>query len=430
MPAPITAPAPTQAQPQRGFFNRWFGGGARQPAPRPMVQAPPVIRVNPRQSGVSFLPRNDAELSNVRTISPGINVATLPNGNRVRYSEVNGTRTYIAAQSTDPRTGASVTQRFNKAGALKAMKFKFKGGKALWTHFHKNNSRQVIAVEANGTRVVSNIGRGGYVQRGFFVDGAQVYSRTYFNPSTRLVYSTRYIVDPNGFQVYAPRFRFSEPFYSGIISGTSWQAMSYESGWGWNADARFLSPSAPTLGYFGANSIYSSPLEWITDYVIADTLSDATMPSDGDQAPGQTSGSITPQMKSVIASQIRQEVLAEQNGNSVPLRYILRNQSYLYLSNEALELPMADQDDECTIDAGDVVQVSTRIPLDGNLDALVLVQVIASRNTHSACVPGTQSFMTVGQLLEMKNRFAERVETGVRAMNDQQGQGGNSALLK
>jgi hypothetical protein len=286
--------------------------------------------------------------------------------------------------------------------------------------------RRVELARPGGQVVVASAPGHGYVQRPIVVRNTTIIKRTYLQngvPMARFYRPHMF----NGVALYAYRpVRYYRPAYYRWAYNPWRVPVVYV--WGW---AR-----SPWYGYYGGYfspySRYSSPSEWLTDYLIAETLQSAYQERiaanstlTNNYAGGQA---ITPETKQAISEEVRRQIdvlRMEQNqvsnpGGSVTTIFsdnaqhvFVANSSYLYNSDGG----------ECTVHEGDVLLMTGAPP--ANADSADLV-MLSSRGQD--CARGSTVSAPLQDLQEMHNAMMATVDRGLGEMQAKKGQDGIPAL--
>jgi hypothetical protein len=285
--------------------------------------------------------------------------------------------------------------------------------------------RRVELARPGGQVVVARAPGHGYVQRPIMVRNTTLIKRTYMQngvPVARF-YRPRMFNSVPLF-VYRPVRYYRPAFYRWAYN--PWRLrVVYE--WGW---AR-----APWYGYYGGYfspyPMYASPSEWLTDYLIAETLESAyqeRMAANSTLTNNYAGGqAITPETKQAISEEVRRQIDAlrlEQSevshGGSVTTIFsdnaqhvFVANSSYMYNSDAG----------ECMVNEGDLLLMTGALPTNA---ASADVVVLSSRGTD--CAKGSRVSVPLQDLQEMYNAMMATVDRGLGEMQAKQGRDGIPAL--
>jgi hypothetical protein len=317
--------------------------------------------------------------------------------------------------------------------------------------------RRIVTVRPDRSRVVSMGPGRGYVERPYIVRGGTTYvQRTYVvNRITYTqVYRTTYYRGVSYYD-YVPPYYYRPRFYVWVYN--PWRAPVYYR-WSWYA------APPPWYTYYGPYfvpaPVYPSAAFWLTDFLLAESLRaayEARMEAEANaaaaqayqpppppppQAPGYTT-QITPELKEAIAEEVRQQLAAEQqvapaapqppaaepqgaltvpqqpaaSGPEAPPAALDPAQRLFVVSSNLAVPSMGGQ--ECELTPGDIV---TRLDDTPNNSNRVRVSVSSSKGND--CRVGSTLMVQVSDLQEMHNQFREQVDSGLKTLASNSGQGG------
>jgi len=147
-------------------------------------------------------------------------------------------------------------------------------------HHGLDGGRRVSVERRDGSRLVAERGRPGYVQRGYNFHGHEFARRSYYFHGRQYDRFYRgYGYRGVELNVYAPGYYFAPGFYGWAYN--PWAApIAYGWGWGGNPWYGFYG------GYFTPFAVYPSAAFWLTDYLIAADLQAAYAAAAGDGGGG------------------------------------------------------------------------------------------------------------------------------------------------
>ncbi len=316
--------------------------------------------------------------------------------------------------------------------------------------------RTIISERPNHGRLVSMGSHRGYLEHPVNYHGHDYYQRTYVHGDHRFTRDyTRYQYHGREFNHYVPRYTYAPAFYG-------WAYYPWDSPaaymWGWASSAWF----ACNTGFFGPSSSYQSGANWLADYYLSQTLSDsfdagsqagaascpasdgqvadenlagtnasddngqtadANAPGDDTSAPADTP--ITPDIKQMIADEVKQQLAFENAAAAKPDQAPMLDglpqvmvPNHLFVVDQVQNVTTADGQ-QCALSAGDVIKL-TAAPPDGATTAGLTVV-----STHKGdCPAGTTVTLSLDSLQEMHNNFRAQLDSGLQALRDQQGKGG------
>jgi len=431
----------------------------QQPKVQPRYQQPKaqLPQLQQRQTPARMLPAAESQqqiqnLNRNRGTMTGINRIALPKGQvGVRPD---GSRTIVASggrqfQVRPNGTVASVslsggrTATFRPNGAFATV---HTGGMQI-THGLRGE-RQVVTVRPDHSRVVSMGLHQGYVERPYMVRGGQTYvQRTYIvnNVTYERVYRSYYYRGVPYYS-YVPPYYFHPVFYGWAYN--PWRARVYYR-WPWYI-AR-----PPWYSYWGAYfapaPYYPSAAFWLTDFLLANSLqaayeagreaqANADAQANAYQPPPETyqppppgaqgTSQITPEMKEAIAEEVSRQLAAEQQQSASPATpppapsgaeaapAALDPARRLFVVSSNLTLSTTDGQD-CELTPGDII---TR--LDDTPDANNQVRVSVSNSKGNDCRVGATLMAQVSDLQDMQNHLREQMDSGLKTLADNSGQGG------
>ena len=289
-------------------------------------------------------------------------------------------------------------------------------------------ARRVIIDRPDHSRVVLMGHNRGYIQHPYMFGGHAYFQRTYYlhgHPQVRIY--RPYYFHGLYLQAYAPVHVYPHALYA--WAGAAWSApVAYQ--WSWQG--------SPWNGYYGAYfapyPAYPAPVYWLTDYMVANSLSDAYDNQVGaaalPPAPGsafQSTGAITPDAKAALATEIQRDIQIEQQANATQgspssdsatsgiAGMLSDGQQHTFLTLESLTAAGAGGQ-ECGLGEGDVLGVNSA-PGPNAID--VNVQVLSS---HAGdCIPGSTVMVSIENLQDMQNEMMANLDSGLATLASQQG---------
>ncbi len=300
------------------------------------------------------------------------------------------------------------------------------------THHNLGGGRRVSVERLDGSRVVGERGRRGYVERGYSYHGHDFGRRSYFYHGHE--YNRFY--RGYGFRglmlnVYAPGSYYGAGFYGWAYN--PWAA-PIAFGWGWGGN--------PWYGYYGGYfqpyAVYPSAAFWLTDYIISQDLQAAYA---AHQEAGEEAGTpvaaggqpaLTPEVKQMIADEVKNQLALEsqeatQNaanqdvdpGSSGIARLLSDGRPHVFVAGGNLDVTDASGQ-ECVVSDGDTLQMQTAPPSDATTANLV---VLSSKGKPECQISLTVQIQLT-DLQEMQNHMRETIDQGLKDLQDKQGTGG------
>jgi hypothetical protein len=299
-------------------------------------------------------------------------------------------------------------------------------------HHGLNGNRRVSVARPDGSRVVSERGRPGYVQRGYSYHGHDFGRRAYYYHGHEYNrYYRGYGYRGVYLNVYAPGFYYGPGFYGWAYH--PWGApIAFVWGWG----------GSPWYGYYGGYfapyPVYPSASYWLTDYMLSQDLQSAYA---AHQEAGETDGApsaasappeLTPDVKQQIADEVRDQLALENQeatqaaqhqdvdpGSSGIARMLGDGHPHVFVAGSTLDLVDADGQ-ECGISDGDVLALQTPPSADATAADLV---VMASKGGQE-CQKSTTVTVQLADLQEMQNQMRATIDQGLQELQAKQGKGG------
>lgn len=287
---------------------------------------------------------------------------------------------------------------------------------------------RIVETGRPGARVVSyGVNRGfaerplrpGYISRTYVV-GGRSYARVYREYRYRGIAYYRYV----------PTVYYGPGFYAWAV--TPWGApVGYA--WGSGLTAPWFGFYA---GYFTPYPAYTSPDLWLTDYLFAENLRLAYENQQAGNA-GQASAppsniepapvALSPEMKALIADEVRQQLAAERRDAVEPVEPSPQqsavgseqlpsalNQRFFVVPSDLDLTTAAGQ--ACTLTPGDIIQRKGQtVTTDGG----VAVEVVSSKLAD--CAAGYGATVQLADLQEMHNQFREQIDSGLQKLAEHQG---------
>lgn len=300
-------------------------------------------------------------------------------------------------------------------------------------HHGLNGNRRVEVVRADRSRIVVERGRGGYVQHPYMYRGREFARRTYYYRGHTYDHFYRsYAYRGVYVHVYAPAAYYRPAFYGWVYH--PWVAPVVYT-WGWAND-----PWYGQYGYyFRPYPVYISAPLWLTDYVVAASLSDAyqaqmdaAAAAQPASAPPPDAAPLTPQTKDLIAGEVQRQIEIEgseaagaaQNadpdpGSSGIERMLTDGAPHVFVAGNSLDV-IDSAGAECAVSEGDALQLSAPPPPNSTA---ATVLVLSSKGGQE-CRAGNSVAVEAADLQEMQNHMRELIDQGLGELETNQGKGG------
>jgi hypothetical protein len=326
------------------------------------------------------------------------------------------------------------------------------GGEIMDVRSPKNNmsiqhgldgSRRVTVEQPDGSKVFATNRGTPFVQHPYLYQARPFDHRTYYNPGGKLTHQfyRPYTFAGQTLDAYAPQRFYSPEVYQWVNSRYSTPQIP-----SWN----YVTTPTPWFNYyhsyFTPEPYYTSPVFWLTDFVLATSLIaayDTHHPSGTAAASGSPSGTapapaapaaatpgapeaaapaVTPEVKEMVADELTRQVKQEsieakanaQNKELKPesggvVQELSDSQPHVFVVGSDLDL-VDPNGRRCMISAGDVVQsVSPANPDTSTASAVVL----ASKGGE--CERAARVEISVNDLQEMQNHMRETIDQGMAA---------------
>jgi hypothetical protein len=302
-----------------------------------------------------------------------------------------------------------------------------------------DGSRRITVEHPDGSKVFATNRGTPYVQHPYLYQARPFDHRTYYNPGGQLTHQfyRPYTFAGKTLDAYAPQRFYSPEVYQWVDSRYSAPQIP-----SWN----YVTTPTPWFSYyhsyFTPEPYYTSPVFWLTDFVLASSLIAAydthhpaastaaaggaapAAPSTAVSAPAAQAAApaVTPEVKEMVADEVSRQVKQEsieakanaQNRELKPeaggvVQELADNQSHVFVVASDLDL-VDPSGRRCMISEGDVVQaVSSANPDTSTASAVVL----ASKGGE--CERSARVDISVSDLQEMQNHMRETIDQGMAA---------------
>ena len=299
-------------------------------------------------------------------------------------------------------------------------------------HIGLNGSRRIAVERPDHSSIVFEKGRPGYVEHPYNFRGHDFARRTYvFQGRSYDRFYHGFSYRGAHLDVYAPSFYFGRAYYGWAYNPWS-VSVHYRWGWTGNPWARYYDY------YFSPYPQYSSAAYWLTDYMISTDLQAAYAAQqsagevDGAPYGGGGSQGLTPDVKQMIADEVRNQLALENQeaqenaqqqdvdpASSGIARMLSDGRPHVFVAGAALDV-VDTQQMECSLSDGDVLALSN-VPA---ADAMgVNLTVLASKGGPE-CQKGDTVSVALPDLQEMQNHMRESIDQGLQELQANQGKGG------
>jgi hypothetical protein len=299
-------------------------------------------------------------------------------------------------------------------------------------HHGLAGGRRVSMERHDGSRLVAERGRRGYVERGYHYHGHDFGRRAYFYHGHEYNRFYRgYGYRGLYLNVYAPGYYYGPAFYGWAYN--PWAA-PITFGWGWAGNPWFGFYG----GYFQPYPVYPSAAFWLTDYIISQDLQAAYAArqeaAEAASAPAASGGQpvLTPEVKQMIADEVKAQLALEnqeatQNAanqdvdpaSSGIARLLSDGRPHVFVAGGNLDVTDANGQ-ECAVSDGDTLQLREPPPSDATAANLVVL----SSKGQPECQISLTVQIQLTDLQEMQNHMRETIDQGLKDLQEKQGKGG------
>ena len=305
------------------------------------------------------------------------------------------------------------------------------GPNGMDVHHGLDGSHRMMMDRPDHSRIFAERGRPGYIERGYGFHGHDYARRSYYYHDHEFHHYYRdYYYHGVMVNVYVPEVYYGPAFYGWVYN--PWYApVAYNWGWG-------PSPWYGYYGYYFAPSVnYSSPADWLTDYVVASNLQNAysAQQANGNVASAAPAGgqpAISPEVKAQIAEEVRTQIAIENQeaqlnqlgqepdpSSSSINRLFADGKPHTFVTSSSLDVVDAGGN-ECLLTDGDVLRSNG--PLEDNAVSASMT-VVASKGGRECGRMATVT-VAVADLQEMQNSLRASVDQGMVELASNQGKKG------
>jgi hypothetical protein len=293
-------------------------------------------------------------------------------------------------------------------------------------HYELGGGRRISVVRPDGSRIVAERGRPGFIERRYGFYGRDYTRRTfYYHGRTYDRFYRDYLYHGVGLYIYAPIRFYSVGFY-----GWAYHPWGMPVVYAWNWDRSLWTHSYGF--YFAPSHVYAGPSLWITDYMISNDLQAEYEAGTPPQLPDPDGSSpmLTPEIKARIANEVQGQIALEnaesphQAQNQSPeyvgiARTLADGQQHVFLVGGALDVTDITGA-ECVLSGGDVLETTEPPPPD---DATATLTVLSSKGRNE-CARSANVTVALDDLQEMQNHMRETIDQGLEQLSQNQGKNG------
>ncbi len=289
-----------------------------------------------------------------------------------------------------------------------------------------HGERTIVTRRRDRSMIVSTGPGRGFIERAAIIGNQPIIQRTYVS-SGRLARRlfVQYPYRGQEYSRYVHPVYYPPPFYQWTLR--PWpQPIFYA--WSWFGEpwcGRYSS-------YFQPYSTYPDATSWLTDYILADTLSDGyamedqtgasgygdwTDPLPDDELYAADDWLITPEVKAAIAEEIERQIREEQAlasgapASAEELSSVLKP-GRLFVVSSVLDVTTSDQR-SCELTPGDILRLDSA-PAEGS--TMAGLGVLASKRRD--CPAGSLVYVSLKDLAEMLNSMRARLDAGLEQLRN------------
>ena len=294
-------------------------------------------------------------------------------------------------------------------------------GKGMLIQHEVDGGRRILVNQPDRTRIFAASRGVQYVQHPYTYGGRAYDHRTYyFQGKTVHRYYRPYTYGGASLDAYAPTRFYPINFYRWTV--TRFKPTPFQ--WNYTNQSWYRHYS----GYFTPDSSYSSPLPWLVDFVIGASLAtayNAEQQSRQAPPPADSSSAVTPQVKQLVAEEVRRQVgeealEAQQNARNVDpppgaggvVAELSDRQVHAFVVGSDLDLVDASGR-RCMVSEGDVVAVVSPAKADTSTANAV---VLASKGGNE-CERSVRVAIALNDVQEMQNHMREAIDQGLASTN-------------
>ena len=301
--------------------------------------------------------------------------------------------------------------------------------------------QRAIISERPGGRLVSTGKHSGYLEHPVKYHGHDFTQRTYVHGDHHFTRDyTQYHYHGRDFYHYIPRVTYAPAFYGWAYY--PWGAPVLY-GWGWEDSPWYAFCS----GFFSPWDSYPSGADWLTDFFLGQTMqdgypadaqatgddqqdagdvtADANGPASGDDVSATADTPITPDIKQMIAEEVKQQLAFENAATAQPdqapslddLPQVMVP-NHLFVVDQVQNVNTSDGQ-QCSLSVGDIIKLVAAPP-----DNATSADLTVMSSRKGDCAAGLTVSVPLDSLQEMQNNFRAQLDSGLQALRDQQGKGG------
>ena len=306
------------------------------------------------------------------------------------------------------------------------------GRRGMDVHRGLGGDRRVEARRPDGSRLVAERGRRGFMERPYRFRGHDFARRSYYFHGRRFDHFYRpYYYRGMAIDVYEPDLFYPAPFYGWVYN--PW-ATPVQFSWGFAA--------SPWYGYYGPyfapQPYYPNASAWLADYMVSTSLADgyqarvdAGLPVQPPPPAARGQVALTADVQAQIAEEVRRQIAlenAEAQGasrgqdpdpqSSGIARLVGDGASHVFVIGDNMDLTNSTGQ-ECLVTPGDVLQLRTP-PAPTAKEANLVV--LASKGGQE-CAKSSTVLVAMNDLQDLQNHMRQTIDQGLGEVQKQEGKG-------
>jgi hypothetical protein len=289
--------------------------------------------------------------------------------------------------------------------------------KGMVIHHSIDGSRRVMVQNADRSRAYIPAKGIPYVQHPYTFRGQQLDHRTFVVQGQLFHQIYRpYTYKGTNLDVYATSRYYAPNFYQWVGNKV---AAPQKFNWPYNNSTPWY---GHYQGFFQPESSYSSPTQWLTDYMLAATLYVAySTKGQGSDPQPSNAAPVTPQIKQMLNEEVGRQVKQEateatdnaqnrtpQAGAGSVVQELSDQQNHAFVVSSDLDL-VDPSGRRCSMSEGDVVQVTSGPKGDGG----AVEAVVLTSKGGAECTKSAQVEIALNDVQEMQNHMRAVIDQGM-----------------
>jgi hypothetical protein len=288
-------------------------------------------------------------------------------------------------------------------------------------HHGLTGGRRIEVERADHSRLVSERGGRGYIERGYGYRGHEFARRSYYYHGRMYDhYYGHYMYRGHYIDYYTPAVYYRPAFYGWAYNPWA-RPVPYAWGWAGNPWVGFYGPA-----YFAPYPVYPSAAFWLTDYLVSVSLAsayEAQQQAAAMQALPPDASGLTPQVKDLISAEVQRQLAlenaeataAQANPDAVAdpasssvQRMLSDNVQHIFIVGHDLDV-VNSAGAECAISQGDALQLAGPPPPDSPSASLIVLTTKGGVECRRAETVTVQ----ITDLQEMQNHMRQTIDNGL-----------------